>query len=178
MAKRPDPILTKLEQHVKEYADAQKALLEKARDLDKEIERLKRKHVKTIKAAAIVFSVKRSRLVAQIEDHRDFFKKPRTRLINGVKIGYQKGKGELTWKSESYVVEKIKQMFGAQAGVLIKTTEKPVKSALDKLTTYELKRLGITVKNTGDKIVIKSADSEAEKMINALLRDAQIALSK
>ena len=37
----------------------------------------------------------------------------------------------------------------------------------------ELKRIGVTVEETGDQIVIKPTDSEVDKLVNALLADAE-----
>jgi hypothetical protein len=71
------------------------------------------------------------------------------------------------------VVTLIEKSFPkAQADLLIKTTKKPIKKALEDLDVGALKRIGCRVVETGDEIVIKPADSEVDKIVTALLADA------
>ena len=67
------------------------------------------------------------------------------------------------------VVRLIKKHFPEQADVLIKTVEKPIKGAIQQLPVADLKRIGVTVEETGDVVVIKSTDSEIDKLVSALL---------
>jgi hypothetical protein len=71
------------------------------------------------------------------------------------------------------VVERIRALFPKQADTLIKVTHAPVKSALQLLPAGELKRLGITVIDTGDQVFIQAADGEIEKLVDALLKDSE-----
>ena len=50
--------------------------------------------------------------------------------------------------------------------------ESPDKKMLAELPVNELKKLGCTVADTGDVVVIKPTDSEIEKAVAALLKDA------
>lgn len=70
------------------------------------------------------------------------------------------------------MVRLIKKYFPDQADVLITTTEKPVKEALNGLTAAELKKLGISVINGDEAIFIKPADSAVDKLVDALLKEA------
>ena len=54
----------------------------------------------------------------------------------------------------------------------IRTTDAPDKKMLAELPVNELKKLGCTVADTGDVVVIKPTDSEIEKAVAALLKDA------
>lgn len=71
------------------------------------------------------------------------------------------------------MIAKIKQLFSDQTDALIKTTEKPVRAALAALPADSLKKLGITVADTGDEPVIKSAIGDVEKLIAALVGDIE-----
>lgn len=102
------------------------------------------------------------------------FDTPRTVVFYGIKVGLQKGKGAIEWDDDAQVVKLIEKHFPEQADVLIKTTKKPVKKALAQLTVAELKKLGIVVEETGDQVVIKSTDSEIDKLVNALLKEDEI----
>jgi hypothetical protein len=84
-----------------------------------------------------------------------------------------KAKGKITWADDDQVVKLIKKHLPDQADILIKTTEKPIRDTLQGLTAAELKRIGVTVDETGDVVVIKSTDSEIDKFVEALLKDEE-----
>jgi hypothetical protein len=70
------------------------------------------------------------------------------------------------------VVARIKKHLPEQADVLIKLKETPVKDALAQLSAAELKKLGVTVSEAGDQVVVKPVDSEVDKMVDALMKEA------
>lgn len=153
----------------KEYAAARKVLSVRVQDLEDEIAQLKRRHLPGIKKAVEVAKTYQARLAAAIEESPELFVKPRTVVFYGIKVGLEKGKGKIEIEDSDQVVKLIEKHFPDQADVLIKTSKKPVKKALAQLTVAELKKLGITVEETGDQIVIKPTDSEVDKLVSALL---------
>ena len=92
-------------------------------------------------------------------------------ILYGIKIGFQKGKGEITWEDKDQVVKLIHKHFPEQAEALLKVTEMPVKTALAQLSAADLKKLGVTIIETGDEIVIRATDTEVDKLVEALLKD-------
>uniref|UniRef100_UPI00248EC44C hypothetical protein n=1 Tax=Thalassobaculum salexigens TaxID=455360 RepID=UPI00248EC44C len=70
------------------------------------------------------------------------------------------------------VVELIIKHLPEQTESLIKVTETPVKSALANLPTADLKRIGVTVTQTGDQVYIAPTDSEIDKLVDALVKEA------
>ncbi len=70
------------------------------------------------------------------------------------------------------MVARIKKHLPEQADVLIKLKETPVKDALAQLSAAELKKLGVTVSEAGDQVVVKPVDSEVDKMVDALMKEA------
>ena len=83
-----------------------------------------------------------------------------------------KGKGKICIDDPAMAIKLIRKHFPEQADVLIKTEEKPVAKAIGQLTVPELKRIGGTVEEAGDQVVIKPTDSEVDKLISALIADA------
>lgn len=128
------------------------------------IPRIKRRVAKTAEAQAA--------LHALIEDAPDLFVKPRTVVMHGLRIGYAKGKGGISFEDAGRVVELVRKHFPDQFEVLVKTTEKPVKDALANLPAADLKRLGCKVESTGDQVVIRAVDSDVDKLVDALLKGA------
>jgi hypothetical protein len=93
-------------------------------------------------------------------------------VLSGVKLGYQKAKGTLDYDDAEAVCARIRKHLPEQADVLIATRETPVKTALAQLPAADLKRIGVTLSDAGDQIVVKPVDSEVDKMVDALLKDA------
>lgn len=163
--------LADIERLTKDYADWRTQLSEAVLVAEHELAALKRQHVVTIKRKVEAVAERQAALKAAIEESPELFRKPRTLIIHGVKVGFMKEKGKISWDDKDQVVRLIKKHFPEQADVLIKTVEKPIKNALQQLSAAELKRIGVTIGETGDVVVIKSTDSEIDKLVSALLEE-------
>lgn len=155
----------------KEFSAEREKLSERIRTLEDDINALKRKRLPGIKATVKEVMYKQDFLKSALEESRELFVKPKTMIFHGVKIGFQKSKGKISWADDAQVVKLIKKHLPDQADILIKTTEKPLKDALANLPAADLKRIGVTVEETGDAVVIKSTDSEIDKFVDALLKE-------
>lgn len=147
------------------------ALADKMNVLDKETRAIKMKHRAGIKAAAGRVKDAHSELRAAIEANAGEFVKPRTRSFFGIKVGFRKLVGTISWKDAAQVVTLIKKHFADQKDVLVKTTETPVKDALAQLSGADLKRLGCSVSEDTDEVVIKATDSDIDKLVDAFLKE-------
>lgn len=97
---------------------------------------------------------------------------PRTRTVDGVKIGYQKHPGTLEWGDAAQVVAAIrKHMPEAEAACLIRVKEEPIRQALKGLPVKTLARLGVRLTEDDDQIVIKPVNTDMEKVLKAMLSD-------
>ena len=161
-----------IERLTREFADARERLSVTVRTLEYKIEALKRQYLPGIKKQVGLAQEKKADLAAVIGDNPDLFVKPRTIVISGIKVGFEKGKGSLDWESSEVVVKLIRKHFPGEADILIKTKETPRKKALSSLSVGDLKRIGVTVEETGDVVVIRPTDSEVDKLVDALLRDS------
>lgn len=164
--------LADIEKRAKQYADAREHLAGIVAALNEGIESLKRSHMKRLKKAVADAAEHRDALKSLIESAPGCFIKPRSVVFHGIKLGFAKGKGKIEWDDAEQVVRLIKKHFPEQADLLIATSEKPAKEALNGLTAAELKKLGISVTEGGDAVFIKPADSQVDKMVDALLKDA------
>lgn len=163
-----------IEKLTKDYADARGALSDVVAILNTHLELLKRKHLKDIKRRVAVAAEKQAELKAAIEAAPELFDKPKTQIFHGVKVGYRKGSGKIEWEDDAVLVERIRKLFlKSQADLLIQTKEKPIAKALQDLDAADLKRLGVTVEDTGEVVVIKPTDSDVDKLVTALLKDAE-----
>jgi aspartate oxidase len=160
-----------IERLTKEYAEFRNSLSAKVQTLEDEINAAKRRHMAAIKKTVATVMERRSRLKSAIEESPELFRKPRTMIIHGIKVGFQKAKGEIRWVDAAQVVKLVKKHFPELAETLIKTTETPVKAALGQIPAADLKRIGVTIEDDGDVVIIKGTDSEVDKFVEALLKD-------
>ncbi|MEN6358484.1 MAG: hypothetical protein ABFD59_00260 [Smithella sp.] len=163
--------LIEIEKLTKDLATARQVLTERVRTLDKEKQELLQRKLPGIKKAVNDVSEKQVALKAALEESKPLFEKPRTKVLHGIKIGFQKMKGKISWVDDLQVVKLIKKHLPEMADILIKTTEKPIKKALEQLSTADLKKIGVTVSDAGDHVVIKSTDDEIDKFVEALLKE-------
>lgn len=167
------PTLLEIEKATKDFASARYELSLLVTTLNDDVAKLKKEFLPSIKKAVAKTAERQCELKNLIDHAHDLFEKPRTVIFHGIKVGLQKGRGEIDWDDDQKVVELIRKHFREdQADALIITKEKPSASALRDLTVAELKKIGCTVEETDDEVVIKPADSDVDKVVNALLKDA------
>ena len=156
-----------------EYRQRHDDLFERLSALDQQIEQLKRRRAKGLRSAAVKLAQSQKRLKTLVAANPGEFKKPKTMTVARVKFGYQKQKGRTVWPSDSALCASIRRLFPDQVETLIKTTEKPVSKAVSNLPAADIKRLGATVEDSGDKVIIKLMDSEIDKLIERLIQSEE-----
>ena len=164
--------LGEIETSTRAYADAWDKMGDTLRDLDDKVEALNRQYPPGLKTQERILEEKRDKLASALENSPGLFVKPRSIVIHGVKVGLQKGKGEVSWikKATVKVVELIKKYHPDKADIFIRTTEEPNGNALKTLPVADLMKLGLTVGNTGDEPVIKPVESQIEKLMKHYLK--------
>lgn len=162
-----------IERLAKEYAEARDKLGASVVDLEVVIAEAKRRMLPTIKRRASTAADAKARLQAAVEGRPDLFRKPKTRILHGIKVGFAKGKGKISFASAAQVVKLIRKHLPESFDILVKVEEKPIKSALGQLSGAELKKIGVTVTEAGDQAVVAPADSEIDKLVDALLAGAE-----
>lgn len=148
---------------LRERIDARKA----------EVEAIDRRKLPGIRSAAAHLAEARATLAALIEAHPDAFEKPRTMTISGIKLGLQKQKGKIVIPDKERTVAAIRRHLPDRADDLVRTKEEPITSALNNLTVAELKKIGCIVTEDTDAILIKSTADALDKIVAALLADAE-----
>ena len=154
------------------HSQARSLLCERVTALQEAQAALHREHLPAIKRALTKAAESEAKLRALVEEHPECFVRPKTHVLAGIKVGYAKGKGALSFDDADSVVARIKKHLPEQADVLIRTKEAPVKEALAQLSAAELKKIGVTLSEAGDQTVVRPVDSEVDKMVDALLKAA------
>jgi hypothetical protein len=165
--------LDQIDTRARKYADARDELAVSVQKLEDRIERLKRRYLTLIKKQVAVAAARKLDLKNAIEDSKDLFKRPRTIIMHGIKVGFAKGKGKIEYSKEDAerIVRLIEKCFPKQESTLIQIKKTPIKKALQNLTAADLKKLGITVEDAGDYVVIKPVDSQVEQLVDKLLKE-------
>lgn len=164
--------LSLIEREARLHEEARLLLQSRVAAYQEGLAALARDHLPGIRRALAKAADIESRLRALVEANPDRFVKPRTITVHGTKIGYTKAKGKLGFDDSDRVVQRIKKIFPDQVELLIHVEEKPNKEALAKLPASDLKRLGCTLTDGGDEVVVKPVDGSVEKMVKALLKEA------
>jgi len=167
--------LGEVEKLTKEFADAWDKMGDTLRDLDDKAQALNRQYLPGLKTQERILEEKRDKLSAALEASPELFKKPRSIVIHGIKVGLQKGKGELSWskKAAAKIVELIKKHHLDRADVFIRTTEEPNKDTLKILPGADLMKLGVRVGGIDDEVVIKPVESQIEKLMKHWLKQGR-----
>ncbi|VUX47881.1 conserved hypothetical protein [Candidatus Defluviicoccus seviourii] len=108
-------------------------------------------------------------LQASIALAEDLFRRPKTRTFAGVRVGVVKTPRRLTWTDEAAVVAAIRERYPADADLMIKTEEHPVRTALTGLSDEALAALGIEVEGDCELVTVIPCKSDLDRLIEALL---------
>jgi hypothetical protein len=161
--------MEKIERLARGYAEARGTLAGRVGGLEDETAAIKRRHLPGIKRAAAQAADARLELEAAVETDKALFKRPRTRILHGIRVGWMKAKGKISFEDAGAVVALIRRHLPGRFDELVRTTETPVKPALARLTGAELKKIGVAVAEDSDQVLVSAADGEIDRLVDALL---------
>jgi hypothetical protein len=164
------PSLEPIAKATRQFADARRELAAVVDATNRRMRLIYEDNLAQIRKLLARVTDSRTALEALLLASPELFAQPRTVVVHGVKIGLRKGKGAIDWDDDEQIVRLIKKLFPEQADVLIRTTERPIKNALAELSAADLKRLGVTVEETGDVPVIQPADSAVDKVVKTFFK--------
>lgn len=161
-----------VETRTKRFSDARGHVTEYVSELNAELETIKRQALPRLKELVARAAQREAELRTLLEATPHLFTDPKTQTFHGIKVGFRKGSGAIDWTDDAELVARLKKVFGDESAGYIRTTEKPIARALGTMDASTLKKLGCTVEDTGDVVVIKATDSDVEKIVSALLKGA------
>ncbi len=163
-----------IELKAKAFHEARSLLAERVQNLRDEQEAIKRRLLTGIKNSLARFRDAHAQLLELVESHPELFKKPKTRTLHNVRVGWVKQRGKMEIEDAQRVVELIEKLLPEQAASLISTKKSPDKKALGELTARELKRLGVSVTEDTEAPFVKPADDGIDKLLDALLSQDEL----
>lgn len=167
------PTLQSLEKLAETYADARGSLAAVVEHMQSRIDRIKQDHMAEIRLRVAQARDAEAALRAGVAVVPELFEKPRSRTFHGIKIGYQKAKGTVTFADEDAVIKRIRaQLPRDQVELLVRIEEKVHKPSVYDLSAADLKRLGIEITGAGDVVFVKDTASEVDALVSALLKES------
>lgn len=165
----PTPSLAEIEKQCRDYDTSCAALAAELAELNADLQAVKVKRLARIKRLAAVVARDEAALQGLIEAAPELFKKPRTAVFHGTKVGFYSSEGSVETDDEKRSIELIKTALPKKAATLINTVEKLKKDAIKKLSAYELDTIECRIEGAGDQVVIKRVDGEIEKLVDKFI---------
>ena len=170
MTDRTPLSLADIERLAAAYAAANEALSLENTLLTAEINTILRARMPAVRARIEAAATARDALRTAIAAAPELFQKPRTRVFNGIKLGFQRLKSVLAVKDEAPVIARIRALMPERADDLIRTQEFLRRSALEALSAAEMKKLGVGLVMGSDVVVVKPQTADAVKLTEAILQ--------
>lgn len=164
--------LADIEAAARQFSGERERLADRIAVVDEQIAKIKRQAMPALRRAVERAAEAEANLRALVEAAPGLFERPRTLVLHGIKVGWVKGKGVIEIADAARTVALIRKHLPDQADTLIRVTELPHRPALAQLSVADLRRLGCTVVDAGDAVVVKPMDGEVQRLIDRLLSDA------
>ncbi|MCG8119435.1 MAG: hypothetical protein N0C82_07305 [Candidatus Thiodiazotropha endolucinida] len=157
-----------IEQAAADYAKHREKVAETAEALAVVIRRLVNERRGVLIEQIGEMNAARAALHDAIWSSPEWFDRPRTRVLHGVKLGYRKQPDHFVF-DEAKTQALIERDFSALSPVLIKRTSRVVKGALGTLDGATLKRLKVKKHVGADEVLIKDEGSDPVGALSAWL---------
>ncbi|MDE0203331.1 MAG: hypothetical protein OXK73_12950 [Rhodospirillaceae bacterium] len=155
------------------YADAREALEEITDSIAQDRRQAVRRRLRALKARVVEASAAKEALKAALAGAPELFEKPRTRAIEGIKVGFRKQPGRIEVADEARSIGRVRVKLPEKAEALIVTRETLDRNALKQLSVKELASIGAVLADDEDEVVIKAAKTDLDKLVDALLDDGE-----
>lgn len=157
------------------YANAREGLETLTEEIESDRRQAVRRKLRALKNRIAEASAAREALKAALEASPELFAKPRTRAIEGIKIGYRKLPGRFEIADEGRAIRRVRDKMPEREEELIRVKESLDRAALKRLDARELASIGVAVVEADDEIVIAAASTDLDKLIEVLLADDDLA---
>lgn len=163
--------LADIERLAAEYAANDEALSLENTLLAAEISALIRARMPAIRGRIEAARNARHALKTAIESAPGLFTKPRTRVLSGIKLGFQRLQGGVRYPAdkEPAIIAQIKTLWPERVAELVRSAESLLRKGLEKLPAADLRRLGVAVVPPGDVVLTQPQAADPVKTAEAIL---------
>jgi hypothetical protein len=167
-----DLSLADIERLTKTYADRHEELTKLVGELNGALDLVKREYLSSLKQTVGRTAERYDALRAAIEGAPGLFERPRSYIFHGVRVGWQKLKGSIVVPDPERTVELIERHLAPLAATLIRVIREPDKRAIADLSVSDARKIGCEIIDARDVVLIKPANSDVDKIVSALLKEA------
>lgn len=170
---KPAPTLVDIEQATTVYAAKRRALDDATRLAEAAMAAVWEKHAPGLRRLVAGVATSHDDLMTLLQASSALFTRPRSLTVDGIKVGFAKGKGAVEFDDEALVIKLIRRKLSEdQADLLIATREAVNKDALKALPAIDLARVGGRIVGTDDAPFIKPVTPATSKLLKSLLEEA------
>lgn len=162
--------IARLCRRYRDALDEKDALIQEVETAQRRIARQKLRSMVTL---ADRISAAETALRAAVEIHPELFKRPKTQTLEGIKVGYRKMPGKIEIADEGRSIVLARKKLPDKADLLINVVEALDKNALRNLGVRELAKIGVTLGEDTDAIVVGVPKSPAGKTLDALIAEGR-----
>jgi hypothetical protein len=165
--------LAEIERLTREYSKQRAALADKVGEMQTEAAKIRKIYLESIKRAVERAGEAHAALFQAIQEAPELFQKPKSLLLCGITVGYRKAKDRAEWADNEQLAAKIQELFPELYPTLVKVERKPLAKALLLMGEKVLKQLGVTLDRGTDSVIIEADNSEIDRLVEALVREAE-----
>lgn len=162
-----------IDKEAQRYAEARAKLAELVADMQDEQRKVMRQYLPKIRRAVATAQERREALYTDVKSAPEAFAKPKSRILHGIRVGYRKAKGKLSWSDPKKVLKRLRELRPDDADQYIRVKEEPDKTELARLPARTLKQLGVEITKDQDIPIVEPTDTEVDKIVDALIEEGK-----
>lgn len=139
-------------------------------EIKADTEELRKKYLARIRRVMSQVTARHADLYREIAENKDLFQKPRTQVIEGIRVGLSRGKGRLEVPNEEQTIAAIEEHLPKQAKFLIRIEKSLIVSAAKKLPPETLDLIGAEIVGKEDTVVIEEVEAQINKILSSLIK--------
>lgn len=156
-----------IEEGARELAAARRTLEQELQRAEVRLSKVRLESVDRLRDAAKAVRTEEAALLMLVERAAPLFKRPQSIEIDGVRVGWRKGKGRLELPPKEDLIKKITDVLtAAQKKSVLKVKTSVLKGPLAKLPGEILKKLGVSVTGAGQEPFVTYPATDTEKLID------------
>ncbi len=154
----------------REYVAARERLAETTEQIRALQRQALRARLRGLRNRVAEVSAARGELRAAVEANPGLFERPRTRALEGVKVGYRKRPGRIEC-DEARAIARIRKLYPEREADLVRVKESLNRAALKRLDSRTLAAVGVSLIEVEDDVVVVAAGGDLDKLVEAMLAD-------
>ncbi len=157
------------------YARARARLAETGAEIRALQREALRGRLRRLRSRAAACEDARAELAAAVAAAPGLFARPRTRIVEGVRVGYRRRPGRVACADEAAAIADIRRLFPDRAAELIRIAESLDRNAVRRLDAETQAAIGVVVAESGDEILVAAAPDDLDRLVAGLLEDGDAA---